>query len=81
MKIAIENHAGDMHSTELARLVEAAGTDFVGVNFDSGNALWTLEDPMDCLENLGQVHADDQPARFGGVGLGERRARRVDRDG
>jgi 3-oxoisoapionate decarboxylase len=52
VKIAIENHAGDMHSTELAGLVEAAGTDYVGVNFDSGNALWTLEDPIDCLDNL-----------------------------
>ena len=54
VKIAIENHAGDMHSTELARLVEAAGTDYVGVNFDSGNALWTLEDPIDALGNLGR---------------------------
>jgi sugar phosphate isomerase/epimerase len=52
VKIAIENHAGDLHSTELARLVEAAGTDYVGVNFDSGNALWALEDPIACLENL-----------------------------
>ena len=54
VKIAVENHAGDMHSTELLRLVEAAGTDYVGVNFDSGNALWTLEDPIDSLENLGK---------------------------
>jgi sugar phosphate isomerase/epimerase len=52
VKIAIENHAGDMHSTELAKLVEAAGTDYVGVNLDSGNALWTLEDPIDNLRNL-----------------------------
>jgi len=54
VKIAIENHAGDMHSTELARLVEAAGPDYIGVNFDSGNALWTLEDPIDALGNLGR---------------------------
>jgi 3-oxoisoapionate decarboxylase len=54
VKVAIENHAGDMHSTELARLVEAAGTDYVGVNFDSGNALWTIEDPIDALGNLGR---------------------------
>ncbi len=54
IKIAIENHAGDMHSTELARLVQTAGTDYVGVNFDSGNALWTLEDPIDALGNLGR---------------------------
>ncbi|MEI6712534.1 MAG: sugar phosphate isomerase/epimerase [Verrucomicrobiota bacterium] len=53
IKIAIENHAGDMHSWELAELVEQAGTDFVGVNIDSGNAAWTLEDPLDVLERLG----------------------------
>ena len=54
VKIAIENHAGDMHSTELAGLVATAGTDYVGVNLDSGNALWTLEDPLDNLKNLGR---------------------------
>ena len=52
VKIAVENHAGDMHSTELAQLVEAAGKDYVGVNLDSGNALWTLEDPIDSLHTL-----------------------------
>lgn len=54
VRIAVENHAGDMYSTELVRLVEAAGTDYVGVNLDSGNALWTLEDPLDSLERLGR---------------------------
>ncbi len=54
VKIAIENHAGDMHSWELVDLIEAAGPDFVGANIDSGNAAWTLEDPMDVLENLGK---------------------------
>ena len=54
VKIAIENHAGDMHSTELAKVIETAGTDYVGVNLDSGNALWTLEDPLDNLRNLGK---------------------------
>ena len=57
VRIAVENHAGDMHSTELARLVEEAGTDYVGVNFDSGNALWTLEDPIACLETLAKYTA------------------------
>jgi sugar phosphate isomerase/epimerase len=52
VRIAVENHAGDMHSTELVQLVEAAGRDFVGVNLDSGNALWTLEDPIDSLRTL-----------------------------
>ncbi len=54
VKIAIENHAGDMHSWELVQLIEAAGKDYVGANIDSGNAAWTLEDPMDVLENLGR---------------------------
>jgi sugar phosphate isomerase/epimerase len=54
VKVAIENHAGDMHSWELKDLVEEAGPDFVGVNIDSGNAAWTLEDPMDVLETLGR---------------------------
>ena len=53
IKIAIENHAGDMHSWELIELIEQAGPDFVGVNIDSGNAAWTLEDPLDLLERLG----------------------------
>jgi 3-oxoisoapionate decarboxylase len=53
VKIAVENHAGDLHSTELVQLVESAGKDYVGVNLDSGNACWTLEDPLDSLENLG----------------------------
>ena len=51
--IAVENHAGDMHSLELVELVRAAGPDYVGVNLDAGNALWTVEDPLQNLENLG----------------------------
>jgi 3-oxoisoapionate decarboxylase len=53
VKIAVENHAGDMQAWELVTLVEAAGRDYVGVNLDSGNATWTLEDPLDSLEKLG----------------------------
>jgi sugar phosphate isomerase/epimerase len=55
IKIAIENHGGDLHSWECRQLIEQAGTDFVGANIDSGNAAWTLEDPMDVLETLGPV--------------------------
>jgi sugar phosphate isomerase/epimerase len=55
VKIAIENHAGDMHSSEVVKLVDAAGRDYVGVNLDSGNACWTLEDPIDSLEALGPL--------------------------
>jgi sugar phosphate isomerase/epimerase len=52
VKIAIENHAGDMQARELKSLVEEAGRDFVGVCLDSGNPLWTIEDPHLTLETL-----------------------------
>jgi sugar phosphate isomerase/epimerase len=52
LKIAIENHAGDMQARELKTLVEEAGSDFVGVCLDSGNPLWTIEDPHLTLETL-----------------------------
>lgn len=53
VKIAVENHAGDMQASELVTLIEAAGKDYVGATLDSGNACWTLEDPMASLEVLG----------------------------
>jgi sugar phosphate isomerase/epimerase len=52
LKIAIENHAGDMQARELKVLIEEAGRDFVGACLDSGNPLWTLEDPHLTLETL-----------------------------
>jgi sugar phosphate isomerase/epimerase len=52
IKIAIENHAGDMQARELKTLVEGAGADFVGVCLDSGNPLWTIEDPHLTLDVL-----------------------------
>ncbi len=53
VKIAIENHAGDLQARELVGLIEDAGKDFVGATIDSGNATWTLEDPVRNLELLG----------------------------
>jgi 3-oxoisoapionate decarboxylase len=52
VKIAIENHAGDMQAWELKELIEAAGPDFVGATIDPGNAVWTLEDPLANLDIL-----------------------------
>lgn len=52
IKIAIENHAGDMQGWQLRNLIEAAGKDFVGACLDSGNPCWTLEDPHATLEAL-----------------------------
>jgi sugar phosphate isomerase/epimerase len=52
LKIAIENHAGDMQSREVKTLIEEAGKDFVGSCLDSGNPLWAIEDPHLALETL-----------------------------
>jgi sugar phosphate isomerase/epimerase len=41
-----------MQARELKTLVEKAGPDFVGVCLDSGNPLWTIEDPHLTLEVL-----------------------------
>lgn len=53
VRVAIENHAGDMQSWELVSLIKEAGESFVGATMDPGNAAWTLEDPMLNLETLG----------------------------
>ena len=50
--IAVENHAGDMHSRELIELIEKAGTEYVGATIDTGNSTWTLEDPVETFRNL-----------------------------
>ncbi|MGD0499151.1 MAG: TIM barrel protein [Bryobacteraceae bacterium] len=53
VKFAIENHAGDLLARELKTLVTEAGTDFVGVNLDTGNPVWVAEDPLMTMEVLG----------------------------
>lgn len=55
IKIAIENHSGDMQSHELKALIEAAGKEYVGANIDPGNAVWALEEPLAHLEVLGPL--------------------------
>ena len=52
LKLAIENHAGDMQARELKALVEEAGVDVVGVCIDAGNPVWAIEDPHLTLETL-----------------------------
>jgi sugar phosphate isomerase/epimerase len=54
VRLAVENHAGDMHSRELVKLIETAGPDFVGATVDTGNATWTLEDPLETFRNLSE---------------------------
>ena len=52
VKLAIENHAGDMQGRELKALIEEAGPDCVGACVDTGNAMWTIEDPHVTVETL-----------------------------
>jgi 3-oxoisoapionate decarboxylase len=52
VRIAVENHAGDMQARELKGLIEAAGPDLAGACLDAGNALWAIEDPLHTLETL-----------------------------
>jgi 3-oxoisoapionate decarboxylase len=53
IKIAIENHSGDMQAREVKMLIEAAGKDFVGSCLDTGNPMWVVENPLVTLEILG----------------------------
>ena len=52
VKIAIENHAGDLQGRELKELIERAGPDYVGACIDSGNPLWVSESPFTTLDHL-----------------------------
>jgi sugar phosphate isomerase/epimerase len=50
IKIAFENHAGDLRNDEVIEVVEKSGTDIVGILFDPANSVWALENPMESLE-------------------------------
>jgi sugar phosphate isomerase/epimerase len=52
VKIAVENHSGDLQALQLEDLIERAGKDYVGALLDAGNAAWTLEDPHHTMEVL-----------------------------
>lgn len=52
VKLAVENHGGDLQAREMKMMVEAVGTDVMGVCLDSGNPVWMLEDPHMTLETL-----------------------------
>ena len=52
VKIALENHAGDMQAREVRTIIEESGKDFVGSNLDTGNPIWVVEDPFVTLEVL-----------------------------
>ncbi len=52
VKIALENHSGDMQAREVVTVIKEAGKDFVGSCLDNGNPIWCVEDPMVSLETL-----------------------------
>ena len=52
VKLAVENHGGDLQADEMKGMIEAVGTDVMGVCLDSGNPVWMLEDPHFTLETL-----------------------------
>jgi sugar phosphate isomerase/epimerase len=53
VKLAVENHGGDLQAGEMKMMVDAVGRDVMGVCLDSGNPVWMLEDPHMTLEMLG----------------------------
>ena len=51
IKLAVENHI-DYHSDEIMQLVKDVNSPSFGVNFDSGNFLRVLDDPLQAMEKL-----------------------------
>ncbi|HEY1341995.1 MAG TPA: TIM barrel protein [Bryobacteraceae bacterium] len=52
VKIALENHDGDMQAREVKTIIEESGKDFVASCLDTGNPMWVVEDPFVTLETL-----------------------------
>ena len=53
VKIALENHNGDLEAREVKTIIEESGKDFVGSCLDAGNPFFLAEDPLMVLETLG----------------------------
>lgn len=53
VKIALENHAGDMQAREILTIIQESGPEFVGSCLDTGNPLWVMENPLVTMEVLG----------------------------
>jgi sugar phosphate isomerase/epimerase len=52
VKIALENHAGDMQAREVKTIIEESGQEYVAACLDTGNPVWCIEDPFVSLETL-----------------------------
>jgi sugar phosphate isomerase/epimerase len=55
VKIALENHSGDLQAWEARTIVEESGKSFVGACLDTGNPIWCAEHPEVTMEVLGPV--------------------------
>ncbi len=68
VKLAAENH-GDYTSDEMLWLVEAVGSPYFGITFDTGNFLRVLDDPVRAMEKLAKhtfaTHIKDVVVREG----------------
>lgn len=51
IKMAVENHI-DFTADEMLRLLDAVGSPYLGINFDTGNFLRLLDDPIKGMEKL-----------------------------
>ncbi len=52
VKMALENHNGDLEAREVKTIIEESGKDAAGSCLDTGNPMWLLEDPLFTLETL-----------------------------
>ena len=51
IRMAIENHI-DFTSDEILEILDRVGSDYLGVNFDTGNCLRVFEDPVEAARKL-----------------------------
>ncbi|MEV0291611.1 sugar phosphate isomerase/epimerase family protein [Kribbella sp. NPDC050820] len=67
--LALENHI-DFTSKEMVHILEAVGSDYLRVNFDTGNAIRLFEDPVEAAERLApytvSTHTKDIATRVKG---------------
>ncbi|MBN9660422.1 MAG: sugar phosphate isomerase/epimerase [Acidobacteria bacterium] len=55
VKIALENHSGDMQAWEAKTVIEESGKDYVAACLDTGNPIWCAEHPEVTMEVLGPL--------------------------
>jgi sugar phosphate isomerase/epimerase len=67
--LALENHI-DFTSPEVVRIIEAVGSEFLKVNFDTGNTIRLFEDPVEAAARLApytvSTHTKDIATRVRG---------------